>query len=152
MSRAFVSEQAEDAKAAQLPERPVSPAPNLVTARGLAQIEAHIAALQAELAAADDQARPRFQRDLRYWRARQVSARLTPPPAQPGEVAFGTSVAIEHSGKRTTWRIVGEDEADPARNLLAWTAPLAQALLGAEPGDTVEPGAGRPPVTVIAVE
>jgi len=46
----------------------------------------------------------------------------------------------------------GAPDADPARNLLAWTSPLAQALLGAEPGDTVEPGAGRPPVTVIAVE
>ncbi len=34
-----------------------------------------------------------------------------------------------------TFRIVGEDEADPAAGRIAWTAPVARALLGSRPGD-----------------
>ena len=34
-----------------------------------------------------------------------------------------------------TFRIVGEDEADPSTGRIAWNAPVAQALLGSRPGD-----------------
>ena len=33
------------------------------------------------------------------------------------------------------FRIVGEDEADPAPGLLSWVAPLVEQLLGARMGD-----------------
>jgi transcription elongation GreA/GreB family factor len=154
MSRAFVSEDAAAAAAAVLPERPVSAMPNLVTASGLAQIEAEIARLEAGLVAAtaEDAARPALARDLRYWRARRATAALTEPPARPTEVGFGTTVTLRRpNGDTQLWRIVGEDEADPARGLLSWASPVAQALLGAAPGDVVEMGAGRPAMTVLAV-
>ncbi|MEO8714915.1 MAG: GreA/GreB family elongation factor [Acetobacteraceae bacterium] len=152
MSRAFVSEDAADASAAALPERPISSHPNLVTPRGIALLEDHVVRLKAALAAAssDDVGRPTLLRDLRYWQARRTSARLVdPPPATPTEVAFGTSVLVRRDdGKTSRYRIVGEDEADPSKGLLSLTAPLARALLGARIGDTVEVGGGRGTVTV----
>ena len=47
MSRAFVKE--DDDAVEDLPDRPVSTAPNLVTAAGLAAIEAEVARLSEEL-------------------------------------------------------------------------------------------------------
>ena len=153
MSRAFVSEAAEEARAATLPERPVSPHANFVTPRGLALIEVELAALQSALATADDATRPRLARDLRYWRARRASAQpVAPRQAAPDEVVFGAMVAIRRGAAVSRFRIVGEDEADPARALLSWTSPLATALLGAGVGDSVDIGGGRDPATVTAIE
>ncbi|WP_419728307.1 GreA/GreB family elongation factor [Lichenicola sp.] len=156
MSRAFVSEEAEEARAAMLPERPVSLHPNLVTPSGLAQIEAALASLRAELAevAPDDDARPRLLRDLRYWQARHTTAQLVEPPGPaPQEVAFGVLVSIRRGGGAISqFRIVGEDEADPAQARLSYVAPLAVALQGAGVGETVEQGGGREPVQVVAIE
>lgn len=155
MSRAFVSEDAAAASAAAVPERPVSRLPNLVTPHGLRLIEQRIAELQAALAftQADAPERPGIARDLRYWRARRASAQLVEPAAAPPtEVAFGTAVTIRREGAAIRYRIVGEDEADPALGLLSWASPLAAALMGASVGDAVELGAGRPAVTVEAVE
>lgn len=151
MSRAFVSEASAEAAAAQVPERPVSTAPNLVTARGLRHIDAEVARLEAALAGteAEDPEHARLARDLRYWRARHTTAQLVPPvDGEPPEVAFGTSVTLRRDGSSVTYRIVGEDEADPAQGLLAYTAPLAVALTGAAVGEVVEIGGGRPAVTV----
>ena len=116
-------------------ELPIPPGPNLVTPRGLALIAGRVAALEAQLAAADDDAaRAPLQRDLRYWRARQVSAEPAPPPAGD-RVEFGVAVTFRLKGAEKTFRLVGDDEADPAAGLLSFNAPLARAMLGAEPGD-----------------
>ena len=155
MSRAFVSEEAEESRAAQLPERPVSLHPNLVTASGLAQIDAALELLRAALAdaAPDEEARPRLLRDLRYWQARRATAqRVDPPGPAPEEVAFGVLVSIRRGGVIIRFRIVGEDEADPAQSRLSYVAPLAVALQGARVAETVELGGGRDPVQVVAIE
>jgi transcription elongation GreA/GreB family factor len=155
MSRAFVSEAAAEANAAILPERPISTAPNLVTPRGLQRIEAEVARLQARLAEVppDDPERPGLARDLRYWRARAGSAQPVPPvTGTPEEVGFGTRVTIRRGASTTAYRIVGEDEADPAQGLLSWTSPVAEALAGARVGEVVDVGPGRPAVTVLAIE
>jgi transcription elongation GreA/GreB family factor len=139
MSRAFVKE--DDDAVEDMPERPVSAAPNLVTAEGLAAIEAEIAELNAELAeaGADDRAaRARIGRDLRYWTARRGSAQLTPPPEDNSIVRFGSVVTIDREdGRRQTFRIVGEDEADPERGTLSYVSPLARALMGKAVGESV---------------
>jgi transcription elongation GreA/GreB family factor len=129
-----------------LPERPISPHPNYVTAKGLAQIEAEIAHLSAEQATvgADSEIAARIARDLRYWRARRSSAQLTEPPPDGDRVQFGTTVTIEREdGRRQTWRIVGEDEADPETGTLSYLAPLARTLIGKEVGDTVRMAGGE---------
>jgi transcription elongation GreA/GreB family factor len=138
MSRAFVKEDNGEGGDA-LPDRPVSSAPNFVTPEGLALIDAELARLQAALAETGDDraARAAVERDLRYWRARRASAEVVPPPGTP-EVRFGSTVTIERDdGRRQTWRIVGEDEADPAKGTLSYAAPLARALVGRRAGDAV---------------
>lgn len=59
----------------------------------------------------------------------------------PDEVAFGTTVTIRREDRREqTYRIVGEDEADPARGLLSHVSPVAQALRGRRVGEVVQAG------------
>src|SRR5713101_6846552 len=136
MSRAFVKDL-EDA-VEELPDRPISPHPNLVTAEGLARIEAEVARLQQEHAAAHA-ANDRAARDLRYWTARRASAQLVPEPNDRSKVHFGATVSIvRDGGRRQTFRIVGEDEADPAHGTVSHVSPLARALFGKQVGDTIE--------------
>ena len=81
----------------------------------------------------------RATRDLRYWSARRGSAQLTEPDGPADQVQFGRTVAIEREdGRRQSYRIVGEDEADPARGSISYVSPLARALLGRRAGDVVE--------------
>ncbi len=142
MSRAFVKES--DSEESLLPERPISTHPNFVTPAGLAQIEAHARALDAELQSArqrDDRAQiARVMRDLRYWNQRRATARLVEPPTTtPDSVRFGTQVTLGlEDGSERTYRIVGEDEADPPRGLLSWVSPVANSLIGHGAGDSVK--------------
>lgn len=155
MSRAFVNEEAAEAAAAAVPEKPIGAHPNRVTPSGLRLIDEHVARLQAELAGSgpDDENRPRLARDLRYWRARRMSAQVEEPsPRAPQEVAFGTTATVRRGGTALRYRIVGEDEADPAKGLLSWASPPAEALLGARVGEAVEVGGDRPPVVIDGIE
>jgi transcription elongation GreA/GreB family factor len=146
MSVAFTREEDYEAQAAHLPDRPISPHPNLVTAEGLAAIEMALTQAQSAYGAAqanggvsaDRTAMARATRDLRYWSARRASAQLVEPARQSGVAQFGRTIQIEREdGRRQTFRIVGEDEADPARGLLSYASPLARALLGKAVGDVV---------------
>jgi transcription elongation GreA/GreB family factor len=147
MSRAFVKEQ-EDAGPEELPDRLISEHPNLVTREGLKQIEAEVKRLTAEhgkAQVAEDRDRTAATaRDLRYWTARLQSAEVVTPPADPGHVHFGSTVTIaREDGRRQTFRIVGEDEAEPAKGTIPYVAPLARALVGKAVGDTVRVGEGE---------
>ncbi|MDE2356855.1 MAG: transcription elongation factor GreA [Alphaproteobacteria bacterium] len=152
MSVAFTREEDHEARAADLPDRPISPHPNLVTASGLAQIDAALAEAKAAYAAAktsdavaaDRTALARATRDLRYWSARRGGAQLTEPALEAGLVQFGRTVRLEREdGRIQTFRIVGEDEADPARGLISYVSPLAQALLGKSVGEGVTVAGGE---------
>ena len=143
MSVAFTREEDLEATAADLPDRPVSQHPNLVTASGLAQIERELAEAKAAYAAAqakgsieaDRTAMARATRDLRYWSARRANAQLVETEPD-GTVRFSGSVIIEREDGRTqTWAIVGEDEADPANGSVSHVSPLARALMGKRVGD-----------------
>jgi transcription elongation GreA/GreB family factor len=59
---------------------------------------------------------------------------------------------VKRKGRSVSIAIVGEDEADPAHNKLAWTSPLARALLGAEAGEVVDFEARGTEEKVIVVE
>lgn len=159
MSVAFTKESDSEAVAADLPDRPVSAHPNLVTPDGLAQIEGELAVAQAAYnaaqagagIAADRTAMARATRDLRYWSARRASAQLIEPQPADGTARFGASVTIERDdGTSATYRIVGEDEADPAAGSVSYVSPLARALTGKRVGETGVV-AGRE-VELIAVE
>lgn len=137
MSVAFRRESDEEHKEPRF-ELPIPAGPNLVTTRGLGLIAARIAALDADLAAAmTDEAREAVRRDLRYWHTRQTTAELAPLP-DADTVSFGSRVNFRLNGQTRQIDIVGDDEADPAAGRIAFRAPLAAALIGAEPGDLLD--------------
>src|SRR5438477_232182 len=117
MSRAFV----KDADAIdELPDRPISAHHNEVTREGLRRIESALTAAQEAFAAAqlvgDREGLASAGRNLRYWTARRSTAVVAPEPEDNSVVRFGHAVTILRSdGRKQTFRIVGEDEADPAR-------------------------------------
>ena len=145
MSRAFVNEDAGKDRP-DLPDLPVSPGPNLVTPQGLAALQTRLAGRQSDLAAL--KARPdrldklpeaAAERDIRWLEARLKAAVVIDPAAQDlTTVAFGLAVTVsDPEGAETTYQIVGEDQADPARHRISANSPLARALLDAEVGDVV---------------
>jgi transcription elongation GreA/GreB family factor len=154
MSRAFVKESEDASSEPELPERPVSPHRNLVTAAGLQRIEAEVRALEEELAQArvsDD--RPvvaRCQRDLRYWTQRRASAEVVPAPTRRDKVRFGSTVTLRFDdGSGRVLRIVGEDEAEPAAGLVAYVAPVAAQMIGAGVGERVAVGGAQGEIVAI---
>ena len=142
MSVAFRRESDEEHKEPRF-ELPIPVGPNLVTRRGLAQIAARVSELEAAIAAEPDETRlEEGKRDLRYWRTRLATAEIAPPPPE-GEVAFGSRVRFRHKGAERSIDLVGDDEADPASGTIAFSAPLARAMMGAYEGDLVD-FAGEP--------
>jgi transcription elongation GreA/GreB family factor len=154
MSKAFTKEPETGDVYDDLPDRPVSPH-NLVTPKGLEMIEAELARLHLEHTAAqeaNDRARlAKTNRDLRYWTSRRATAQVMEPPKDAKEVHFGSTVTIlREDGRRQTYRIVGEDEADPSVGTLSYVSPVAQALMGKQVGDVVEAGAAEAEIVEIS--
>ena len=152
MSRAFVK---EIDSFETLPDRLVSEHRNLVTPEGMAMIESSVAALQSEVndaqARGDREAVSKIGRDLRYWVQRLGSAEVQQPVSQSAAVAFGSTVTIERpDGRIQKFRIVGEDEAEPARGTISYVSPMAQALLGRERGDEVQAGPSTAEIVAIS--
>ena len=153
MSRAFVKET--DDSFESLPDRPISPHQNLVTPEGLALIEAALARLRQERTVAhetnDRAAQARIDRDLRYWTSRHSTAQVIRAPQETDVVRFGSTVTIARDDeRRASYRIVGEDEADPAKGSISYVSPLAQALLGKRIGDSLRAGKDEAEITAIA--
>ena len=148
MSRAFVKEQDQAQGLAELPDRPISAHPNLVTAEGLVAIEAALALAQGDYerakAGGDRHQIAVAGRELRYWSARRSTADIVAPPTDRDSVHFGSRVTVlRDDGRRQSFRIVGEDEADPARGTLSFASPLGRALVGKAIGDMVSAGSGE---------
>ena len=159
MSVAFTKEQDSESAAADLPDRPVSPRPNLVTASGLAQLDDALGQARAAYSSAqahgDVQANrtamARATRDLRYYAARRGSAQLVATDAANPTVQFGSRVTFDREdGRRQSFRIVGEDEADPTLGAVSYASPLARALLGKAVDDEAEVAGGW--VEIIAID
>ncbi|MEF9899139.1 MAG: GreA/GreB family elongation factor [Pseudomonas sp.] len=145
MSRAFVNEDQAAAQADQPVERRISEQSNYVTAQGLAQLQQRVSALntlRAELQSqgeqADKQRLADTERDLRYFNARVQSARVVPKASSKDKVQIGSRVTfIDEHNQQHQVQLVGEDQADAAKDLINWGSPLGRALLGAAPGDEV---------------
>jgi transcription elongation GreA/GreB family factor len=156
MSVAFTKEEDSESAAAALPDRPISPHPNLVTPEGLAWLDAALAEARAAYAAAQADGEVRTDRtaiaratlDLRYYAARRASAQLVPPTPNTGRATFGgIATIVRADGRVQTFRIVGDDEADPAKGSISYSSPLAAALLGREAGDVVIVGGAEVEIT-----
>lgn len=159
MSVAFTKEDsAETAAELMLPDRPISSGPNLVTAAGLVALQRQLREAEAAYDAAnrvDDINERRRQaaipyRDLRYFAERVRTAQVVPEPAGTDGVGFGSTVTFERDDRRVqTYRIVGEDEADPKAGSISHASPIAQVLLGKSVGDLVVLGEQELEITAI---
>ena len=105
MSRAFTKED-DSNSSIDVGERPISPHRNLVTEKGLAHIDAELAAAHEALAKgnaeADRDLIARASRDLRYWNARRESAEVSRPDPHSDVVRFGMTVTIADEDDKIT--------------------------------------------------
>lgn len=170
MSRAFVKDESWEepvvAPRAPLPEG----VPNYVTARGLgllreeqAELEARRAAIEADTALDDDQRRRRLSvlaTRLRDLVTRVATAEVVAPgTAAPDAVRFGALVTLRTTsgataGEQLRLRIVGVDEADPDHDRVAFTSPIARAVLGKKLGESarLRAAGGDETLTIEAIE
>ena len=159
MSVAFTKEDsAETAAETLLPDRPVSPHPNLVTEAGLKALELQLRQAREAYESAqkiEDVNERRRQaaiplRDARYFAARVRTAQLMPAPPSTDTVAFGSTVTFSRTdGRVQTYRIVGEDEADPKAGTISFVAPVAKSLIGKAVGDVV--GSGAQEIEILSI-
>lgn len=130
-------------------EIPLPPGPNIVTPHGLSLIQSRVVEWSAIVAAApDEETRKKAARDLAYWNTRLSTARVADPPADD-VVGIGSKVTFRLKGVVRTLAIVGHDEADPSAGSIAYTAPLAKAMIGSGAGDVVEFGTDGNAIEVI---
>ena len=89
MTGAFVKDADETFN--ELPDRPISPHPNIVTAEGLTAIEAALARLRQEYAHAQTSnnraAVDALSREVHYWTSRRGSAQVVNRPLNPLSMA-----------------------------------------------------------------
>ena len=147
MAVAFTKEESfETASETLIPDRPISPHPNLVTQAGWKALELQLQqareAYDASSTIEDVNERRRQAasplRDLRYFAARVRTAQLVPEPTSIDTVAFGSTVTFSRDdGRVQTYRIVGEDEADPKAGSISFVSPVARLLIGKAVGDVV---------------
>lgn len=159
MSVAFTKEDsAETASETLLPDRPISPHPNLVTEAGLQALQTQLReAREAHEAAQaiEDVNEKRRQsavplRDARYLTERLRTAQVVPNPVSNDIVAFGSTVTFSRAdGRVQTYRIVGKDEADPKAGTISFVAPVAWSLMGKAVGDVV--GAGAQEIEILSI-
>ena len=159
MSVAFTKEEsAETASETLLPDRPISPHPNLVTDAGLQALQSQLQDAREAYEAAqriEDVNEKRRQsavplRDARYLTERLRTAQLVPNPASTETVAFGSTVTFSRAdGRVQTYRIVGEDEADPKAGSISFVAPVARSLIGKAVGDVV--GSGAQEIEILSI-
>jgi transcription elongation GreA/GreB family factor len=147
LSVAFTKEDsAETASETLLPDRPISPHPNLVTKAGLKALVFQLRRARAayETAQKVEDVNERLRqaaiplRDMRYFAARVRTAQVITNPASTDTVAFGSTVTFKREdGRVQKYRIVGEDEADPKAGSISFVSPVARLLMGKAVGDEV---------------
>ena len=159
MSVAFTKEEsAETAAETLLPDRPISPHLNLVTEQGFMALERQLQEAKSAYAAAqkteDVNERRRLSasplRDMRYFAERVRTAQIIATPDSIDVVAFGSTVTFSRAdGRKQTYRIVGEDEADPKQGSISYVSPVARAIIGKAVGDVVT--VGNQDIEIIAI-
>ena len=159
MSVAFTKEDsATTASETLLPDRPISPHPNLVTETGLKALEFELERAREAYETAqkiEDVDERRRQaaiplRDIRYLAARVRTAQVVANPVSTETIAFGSTVTFRRKdGRVQKYRIVGEDQANPNAGSISFVSPVAKLLMGKSVGD--ECGASGQEIEIISV-
>ena len=154
MSRAFVDESASESREENAPALKIplpSGAKNYITPQGAERTRAELEKLLAS-------AQPRLRevdRRIEYLSRMAALMEIVAPGAQPPErVVFGATVTVREKGRgERTYRVVGVDESDPSRGWVSWISPIARALTGRKPGDTVKVTlpAGEKLLTIVSI-
>jgi len=160
MSVAFTKEESSEAASETLlPDRPISPHPNLVTEQGMKALELQLQQAREafETAAQIEDVNERRRqtaiplRDTRYFTERVRTAQVVPNPASIDTVGFGSAVTFRRDdGRVQTYRIVGEDEADPKAGSISFASPVARALTGKAVGEVALLGSQELEVVAIS--
>lgn len=154
MSKAFTKDDGPDTAPVQRRRAPLPEGvPNYVTRRGLALLRDELAALDEPLAGADPAERQARAARRAELDERIAAAVVAPAPSDPTEIRIGARVRLRGATGPRELQIVGVDEADPANHLVAFTAPLARALLGRRAGEaaTARTPAGEETLEIEAV-
>ena len=86
----------------------------------------------------------------REFTERVRTAQVVADPPSTDVVAFGSTVTFSRAdGRVQTFRIVGEDEAEPAEGTLSYVSPVARALLNKAVGDVIQAGSGEAEIVEI---
>ena len=170
MSRAFIKNDEAEEPVVIPPRAPLPPGVlNYVTRRGLALLKAELGRLETERTRlqAETADTPERKRRLAVLGGsigelsqRIASARVVDSRAQPRDKArFGATVTLttlsgSQPGESRRFTIVGVDEADAAEGRVAFTAPLARAVLGRSVGEEVrlETAQGEEALRIDAIE
>jgi transcription elongation factor GreA len=152
-------------------------ATNMMTADGLRELEAELAALEGdgrrEIAeriktarewgdlkenseyhdAKNDQAH--LETKIAKLRERISTAEIVPETSESdGAVGFGSTVVVrDEAGTERNWRIVSSHDASPSEGRLSADSPVARALLGCRAGEraSVVLPKGESLLTVVSV-
>ncbi len=137
MSRAFVDESAAESSEENAPELKIplpAGAKNYMTPEGARRLRVELDALNATPP-------PRLretERRIQYLsRMAAIAEVVEPGPREPDRVMFGAWVSVTEAGRESVYRIVGVDESSPEKGLVSWVSPIARAMTGRKPGDTV---------------
>ncbi len=153
MSRGFIKEGDQE-EIPMVPPRAYLPegTPNYVTKEGLAALNEELKSLEAEHAkAGENYIMSNFiEAKMKLLISRINSAvEIDPSKVSKDTVSFGAWV--RYNGHVV--RIVGVDEADVKKGLVAFTSPIAKALMGKKKGDVIAlKGAERMVVEEVSYE
>ena len=148
MSRAFVKEDDQEEAPFITPRAPLPEGEiNYVTPAGKQALLEEKSELEEERSNAKSIEKEADRRralattngKLKLLEARINSARIIVSEDQPqDEVRFGAKVKFKMNDKTQIFQIVGVDEANVKDNKIAFTSPIAKALIGKKINDSVD--------------
>ncbi len=146
MSRAFVKEDDQEEAPFIAPRAPLpAGTTNYVTPAGMEALlseKSHLErakekAFQLENLTEKRRASTEINGKLKLLEERINSARVLSPEDQPkNEVRFGAKVQLEISGNKQLFQLVGVDEANVKDQKIAFTSPIAKAIIGKHVNET----------------
>ena len=152
MSKAFTREDDSSEDNFAPSRAPLPPGTqNYITPEGAAKIKTELDHL---LTRKKNSATPSPSTDTRIQYLQSLIQTFVIVEPAPSEAdRFGSTVTVLQNGSPETYRIVGVDEIDLARDHISWLSPLARALMGKRPGDqiTFRAPAGPQDITIRSI-